>query len=79
MSVPQDNPGKGGLAPRPYAKSAIEDLGYLLDVERDEAQSFESGEMGVSIIRRTTIFRRQDGVCEPFIGSVIRYPLSGHN
>lgn len=43
-------------------KYAGENFGYLLEVERYEAKLFGSEEMGVSIIRVTTIFRREDGV-----------------
>jgi ketosteroid isomerase-like protein len=53
---------EGRISFETLAKYTTEDLGYLLEVERYEAKLFGSEEMGISIIRCTTIFRREDGV-----------------
>jgi hypothetical protein len=53
---------EGRISFKTLAKYATEDLGYLLEVERYEAKPFGSEEMGVSIIRCGTIFRREDRV-----------------
>ena len=53
---------EGRISFKTLAKYATEDLGYLVEIERYEAKLFESEEMGVNIIRCTTIFRREDGI-----------------
>ncbi|MGZ4933729.1 MAG: YybH family protein [Halobacteriota archaeon] len=53
---------EGQISFETLVKYTAEDFAYLVEVERYEAKLFGSKEMGVSIIRCTTIFRREDGV-----------------
>lgn len=53
---------EGRISFKTLSKYAAGDFAYLVEVERYEAKLFGSDEMGVSTIRVTTIFRREDGV-----------------
>jgi ketosteroid isomerase-like protein len=53
---------EGQISFKTLEKYAREDLGYIVEIERYEAKLFGSEEIGLSIIRCTSIFRRENGI-----------------